>query len=314
MRRAPRIGGATTRSGCRRLGSCAHSTNASWFRQSPARGQGARLASPGTAGMRECAMREKLVEDNVEEEGGGGVQSVDTALRVLSALVEMGPPLMLKTVAERAEMPPPKAHRYLVSFCRGGLAERDPASGGYRLGPLAVRLGLAALRHLHVVNVAAQTLGELRDEVGYTVGLAVWGSAGPTFVRFEETNDALIISGRPGSVMPLLSSSTGRVFGAYMPRSITDPFLRKELAGKPHSGASPSTGPRMTKEQMEALFAHVREHSMAQVRGDVNPGLHGLSAPVFDHAGAVVGVITVMGTAGVIDVEFDGPIARALRT
>ena len=259
-------------------------------------------------------MGEKMVGDNNgDEESGGGVQSVDTALRVLSALVEMGPPLMLKTVAERAEMPPPKAHRYLVSFCRGGLAERDPASGGYRLGPLAVRLGLAALRHLHVVNVGAQALGELRDEVGYTVGLAVWGAAGPTFVRFEETNDALIISGRPGSVMPILSSSTGRVFGAYMPRSITEPFLRKELAGKPHPGASPSSAPRMTKEQMEALFAHVREHAMAQVRGDVNPGLHGLSAPVFDHAGAIVGVITVMGPAGAIDVALDGPIARALR-
>lgn len=257
-------------------------------------------------------MGKRVVGSDEDEENGGGVQSVDTALRVLSALVEMGPPLMLKTVAERADMPPPKAHRYLVSFCRGGLAERDPASGGYRLGPLAVRLGLAALRHLHVVNVGAEALGHLRDEVGFTVGLAVWGAAGPTFVRFEETNDALIISGRPGSVMPLLSSSTGRVFGAYLPRSITDPFLRRELAGRPHPGASPSSTPRLTREAMEALFAQVREHEMAQVRGDLNPGLHGLSAPVFDHAGAVAGVISVMGPAGVIDVELDGPIAQAL--
>lgn len=257
-------------------------------------------------------MGERVAEDNEEE--SGGVQSVDTALRVLSALIDMGPPLMLKTVAERAGMPPPKAHRYLVSFCRGGLAERDPASGGYRLGPLAVRLGLAALRHLHVINVGAQALGELRDELGYTVGLAIWGAAGPTFVRFEESNDALIISGRPGSVMPLLSSSTGRVFGAYLPRSITAPFLRKELAGKPHPGASPSTAPRITKEQMEALFQRVREHGLAQVRGDLNPGLHGLSAPVFDHAGAVAGVITVMGAAGAIDIELDGAVAKALRT
>lgn len=257
-------------------------------------------------------MGKKVVESNDDEDSGGGVQSVDTALRVLSALVEMGPPLMLKTVAERAGMPPPKAHRYLVSFCRGGLAERDPASGGYRLGPLAARLGLAALRHLHVVNVGAEALGQLRDEVGFTAGLAIWGAAGPTFVRFEETNDALIVAGRPGSVMPLLSSSTGRVFGAYLPRSITDPFLRKELAGKLHPGASPSSAPRLTREEMEALFARVREHGMAQVRGDLNPGLHGLSAPVFDHAGAVAGVISVMGPAGVIDVDLDGPIARAL--
>jgi DNA-binding IclR family transcriptional regulator len=253
------------------------------------------------------------VEDNGDEDTSGGVQAVDTALRVLSALVEMGPPLMLKTVAERANMPPPKAHRYLASFCRGGLAERDPASGGYRLGPLAVRLGLAALRHLHVVNVAAQALGELRDEVGYTVGLAVWGAAGPTFVRFEETNDALIISGRPGSVMPVLTSSTGRVFGAFLPRSITEPMLKKELAGVRHPGASPSSAPRMSKDDMEKLFARVRELGMAQIKGDLNPGLHGLSAPVFDHAGAIAGVITVMGAAGVIDVSLEGPVAAALR-
>src|SRR5204863_3215089 len=113
---------------------------------------------------------------------------------------------------------------------------------------------------------------ELRDQVGYTVGLAIWGGAGPTFVRVEETNDALIISGRPGSVMPILSSSTGRVFGAYMPRSVTDPLLRRELAGVRHPGASPSTAPRITKAKMEALFQHVREHGLAQVRGDVNPG------------------------------------------
>jgi DNA-binding IclR family transcriptional regulator len=257
--------------------------------------------------------RERMSEDNGDEDIGGGVQAVDTAIRVLSALAEMGPPLMLKTVAERADMPPPKAHRYLVSFCRGGLAERDPVSGGYRLGPLAVRLGLTALRHLHVVKVAAQTLAELRDEVGYTVGLAVWGAAGPTFVLFEETNDALIISGRPGSVMPLLLSSTGRVFGAYLPRAITQELLRKELAGARHPGASPPTGPRLTRDDMEALFAKVREQGIAQVRGELNPGLHGLSAPVFDHAGAIVGVITVMGPADVIDVSLDGRIAAALR-
>jgi DNA-binding IclR family transcriptional regulator len=257
--------------------------------------------------------RERVAEDNGNDEESGGVQAVDTAIRVLSALAEMGPPLMLKTVAERADMPPPKAHRYLVSFCRGGLAERDPISGGYRLGPLAVRLGLAALRHLHVVNVAAQTLAELRDELGFTVGLAVWGAAGPTFVRFEETNDALIISGRPGSVMPVLTSSTGRVFGAFLPRAITEPLLRKELAGHPHPGASPSSAARMTRAEMEKLFEQVRKLGIAQVRGDLNPGLHGLSAPVFDHAGAIAGVITVMGPAGVIDVSLDGPVAEALR-
>ena len=252
-------------------------------------------------------------EDSNGEDDVGGVQAVDTAVRLLSALIDMGAPLMLKTVAERAGMQPPKAHRYLVSFCRSGLAERDPASGGYRLGPLAVRLGLAALRHLNVVQVASPMLATLRDELGYTVGLAVWGTGGPTFVRFEETNDALIISGRPGSVMPLLTSSTGRVFAAYLPRALVEPLLRRELSGVPHPGASPnSMVAKMTDDDVEALFAKVRKHRMAQVQGDLNPGLHGLSAPIFDHAGAVAGVMTLIGSAGRIDTRLDGPIAITL--
>lgn len=247
------------------------------------------------------------------EEDAGGVQAVDTAVRVLSALIDTGAPLMLKTVAERADMQPPKAHRYLVSFCRQGLAERDAASGGYRLGPLAVRLGLAALRRLNVVQVASPTLAELRDELGFTAGLAVWGAAGPTFVRFEETNDALIISGRPGSVMPILTSSTGRVFGAYLPRSITAALIERERSGAQHPGATPSRLARnLSPADVDALFEDVRRHKLARIEGDLNPGLHGVSAPVFDHSGAVVGVITVMGSAGLIDTRLDGHVARTL--
>jgi DNA-binding IclR family transcriptional regulator len=263
-------------------------------------------------GEHEQPMSEDNGSGNGDDEAGG-VQAVDTAVRVLSSLIDMGAPLMLKTVAERAEMQPPKAHRYLVSFCRSGLAERDPASGGYRLGPLAVRLGLAALRHLNVVQVASEALAAIRDELGFTAGLAIWGGAGPTFVRFEETNDALIISGRPGSVMPILTSSTGRVFGAYMPRTLTGPFIQKELGGAPHPGATPTgAAAKLTMPQVEQMFETVRHQKMAQVKGDLNPGLHGLSAPIFDHTGALAGVITVMGSAGLIDTSLDGRNAQVL--
>jgi DNA-binding IclR family transcriptional regulator len=254
-----------------------------------------------------------MSDEPSSEDEAGGVQAVDTAVRVLSALVDVGTTLSLKTVAERAGMQPPKAHRYLVSLCRGGLAERDTGTGGYRLGPLAVRMGLAALRHLDVVREAGSALASLRDELGFTAGLAVWGAAGPTFVRFEETNDALIISGRPGSVMPILTSSTGRVFGAYLARSLTGPFLERELAGTPHPGATPTgAAQRMKAQDVESLFEDVRQHRMARVQGDLNPGLHGLSAPIFDHAGALAGVITVMGSAGLIDTSRDGRNARVL--
>ncbi|MEO8298665.1 MAG: helix-turn-helix domain-containing protein [Burkholderiales bacterium] len=90
------------------------------------------------------------------------MQALDTGLRRLSTLIELGPKPLLKTVAEHAGMAPPKAHRYLASFCRSGLVARDPATDGYRLGPLAASLGLAALRQVDVVEtlIKAELAGQ----------------------------------------------------------------------------------------------------------------------------------------------------------
>lgn len=85
--------------------------------------------------MAERDLGEMSTEEDSNDDNLGGVQSVDTALRLLTALAEMGPP--------------------------------------------AVRLGLATLRHLQGVDVGAQALGELRDALGSTARLAIWGAAGP---------------------------------------------------------------------------------------------------------------------------------------
>ena len=262
------------------------------------------------------ALAEPAFEESSRDESAG-VQAVETGIRILSAMIELGPSPMLKTIAEHAGMPPPKAHRYLASYCRTGLVDRNPMTGGYRLGPLAVRLGLAALRHLDVVTVAAPAMAELRDELGFTVGIAIWGTYGPTFVRLEETNDVVVISTRPGSVVPILSSATGRVFGAFMPRSLTANLIDAELAGKAPTSASIAAAGRrrasMTNKEVERMFDAVRARRMANVMGDVNRGIHALCAPIFDHTGSIAAAMAVMGAAGLFDASFDGPNAAALK-
>ena len=254
-------------------------------------------------------------DENAEE--SGGVQAVETGMRLLESLIELGPTPMLKTIAEHAGMPSSKAHRYLTSYCRGQLVERDPSTGGYRLGPLSVRLGLAALRHLDVVNVATPVVESLRDKLGFSVGLAIWGTYGPTFVRMAEADSVVILSVRPGSVMPILSSATGRVFGAYLPADRTRRLIEAEqLEQTPTSQQVAYTGrsPRlMGPEDIEAIFLSVREQGLANVTGDLNLGIHALSAPVFDHDSRLVGVLSVVGGAGLLDVDPQGGPATLLK-
>ena len=84
-----------------------------------------------------------------------GINSLETGLRLARVLADEAWPLPLKDVAARAHMPPAKAHRYLVSLIRTGLAEQDRESGHYRLGAFALELGLSALGSLDVLRIGA---------------------------------------------------------------------------------------------------------------------------------------------------------------
>ena len=70
-----------------------------------------------------------------------GVQSFEVGAGVFRAVVRGQPLMTLKDIAAAAEMPPSKAHRYLVSLIRTGLIEQDPMTSRYKLGPFALDIG-----------------------------------------------------------------------------------------------------------------------------------------------------------------------------
>ena len=159
-----------------------------------------------------------------------GIDSIETGMRLLTALAERRRPQMLKTLAADARMPPAKAHRYMVSFVRAGYVDREPESGLYRLGPAALQLGLAALGSTNALELGTQAICELRDELDQTMAMMVWGNRGPTVVRIEEVIQPVTINSRPGTVLPLLSSSSGQIFAAFLPEQIIAPMLAAEVA------------------------------------------------------------------------------------
>lgn len=254
-------------------------------------------------------------EDRAIENASGGVQAVETGVRLLAALIELGPSSKLKSLAEQSGMPPPKAHRYLTSYCRSGLVERHGKTGGYRLGPLALQLGLAALRHLDVVSVATPALVDLRDETGFTAALSVWGSFGPTFVRLEESNALVVVTTRTGTVLPVLTSSTGKIFGAFLPRQTTAEIIAAELKGViKNAEQAPSRTSSRTMDEVELMFDQVRGQGIAfNESGELTRGINAMAAPILNYEGHLVAAITLWGEVGVLDTDIEGPIAKALR-
>ena len=218
-----------------------------------------------------------------------GIQSIEVGARILRALAQATRPQMLRDLAAEAQMPPAKAHRYLVSFARMGLVEQHTETGLYDLGSFALELGLSALARLDPVTLAAPVLAELREATGQTVALAVWANHGPTIVRWLGADTPVSASLRTGSVMPLTRSATGQTFLAFLPRETTAPWLKKELADNLRQGLTP-TG----RDEVEPLIAQIRRRGFART-SEFIPGISGMAAPVFDHTGALVLALIVLG-------------------
>lgn len=238
-----------------------------------------------------------------------GIQSIEVGGQLLQALARVGAPMMLRDLAAQAGMPAAKAHPYLVSFGKLGLVEQNPATGHYELGPLALEMGLVSLERLDPVRLATPEITALAARTGQSTALAVWGTHGPTIIRFEQSSHPIHVNMRTGTVMSLTHSATGLVFAAFQPPKVVEGLVQAELA---RDIASATARTRAWKK-MAAQLQEVREQGLARVIGQPIPGINAFSAPVFDHTRHIVLALTTLGPQGTFSPEWNGAIARALR-
>ena len=240
----------------------------------------------------------------------GGVQSLDAALVLLRRLAEAGGPQSLSDLASDCGMPPSKAHRYLASFQAAGLAVQKGRSGRYDLGMGALEIGLSAMARHDAVALASDGLGDLREETGMTVLLSVWGGGGATVVRWERAAAPVVTSMGLGTVLPLLTSATGRVFLGWAPRAPLATALAAEAA---RLRASPDLAPEIdpSEEGIEGLRAGLRARGFASVDGRYIPGLVAAAAPILDWQGEAAAAVSLIGTRR-RSVEDGAPQVRAL--
>lgn len=211
-----------------------------------------------------------------------GVQSVEVSVRVLKAVAGAGGPVSLSDIAALVDMPPAKVHRYLVSLIAAGLIDQRKG-GHYDLGPAAAEIGVAAIARVDVINRAADALPELVDRTGCTAMLSVFGTMGPTVVRWERASPPLVTALGVGSVLSLFRSATGMVFVAWLPDRLIAPFVESER-------------PDLTAQDIAAIRSQVRADGIAEANEIYIPGLFALAGPVLDLQGQAEAVVTLVST------------------
>ncbi|MEI6573056.1 MAG: IclR family transcriptional regulator [Alphaproteobacteria bacterium] len=257
--------------------------------------------------MHQDTFGELIMITGADEKQQGSVQSVEVAGDILRVLLDADGPQRLGDLAKIAGMHPAKAHRYLVSLTRIGLASQDTATGLYDLGPMALQLALKGLIRFDILRQAVDCIEQLSLEIGETAALVTWGEAGPKFIRMAEARHGQASTVPITHICPLTWSATGLLFSAYEAPSRTSALIHREIeqnlllsrVNAPHSMI-----------ELDKLIAAIRKSGVSTIENGGNSGNAAVSAPVFDASGKFIMGISVFAKAGRIDININSRLVQ----
>lgn len=224
-----------------------------------------------------------------------GVQSVEVGIGILFAFLSFPEPLKLRDIADHSGVSPAQAHTYLASFKRLGFVVQDEETGKYRLGPLALDLGIARMQSFDALKSAERYAELLRDQTGLTVTLSVLGAFGPTIVLIRNGLEEVYINTRVGTVYSLTGTASGMAFAAHLSeaevRAAVDLELRDPLGHR-------RVGMARTWDAVKDEILHIRRRNFATISPSPVAGILAISSPVRDHTGQVRMAFSILGTSG----------------
>jgi flavin reductase (DIM6/NTAB) family NADH-FMN oxidoreductase RutF/DNA-binding IclR family transcriptional regulator len=195
---------------------------------------------------------------------------------------------------------------YIGKVERIGYSHRRPlafSSGRYmipfahELGPINLQLGSFKQVPPEALRQAIASMSSIAENVGsHSLCLGVWGNHGPTTIYWEPSSHPISEIFPVGLVLSVTSSAMGRVFVAYLPEEATKVFVEEDLRLLRKADVDPVEQRRNFDVEIES----VRKHGLAYVgMAEASVRVHKIPtsafvAPIFDSAGAVIMVMTMM--------------------
>jgi flavin reductase (DIM6/NTAB) family NADH-FMN oxidoreductase RutF/DNA-binding IclR family transcriptional regulator len=131
-------------------------------------------------------------------------------------------------------------------------------------------------------RVAIGMLPEIRNRLGRSVAISMWGDEGPMLLYWELNEDAITEGVRIAHVCSLTDTATGRVFAAYLPPEITSATCAAHVEKS-----------ALTETDFDKVLADVREEGVACVTS-LETQLISYSAPVYDDSGLMMLALTAV--------------------
>ena len=190
----------------------------------------------------------------------------------------------LSPIAESVSGPLSSTHDLLRSMVNAGLLVVDDRKL-YRTGPAFVRLAVAALAQVDILNAARPLLKRLVQSIEHDAYLAVRVGSTVTYVERVPGLHRAGLDIRLGDPVPLHSSAVGKLFAAY------DADVERIVMASDLLASTPNT--ITTRSALRAELEGIRERAFAMSMEETITGIIGFAAPVLDLHGGLLAAVHV---------------------
>jgi IclR family transcriptional regulator, acetate operon repressor len=234
------------------------------------------------------------------------IAAVERAADVLSLFARSpGPDLGVTEIAQELDLSKAVVHRILASFRAKEFIELDESTRRYRLGRQSLALGLAYLDTIDIVRMAHPVLRELVEASNETATLSL--RFGDSRVYVDQVTPPIDIKMmvKLGEAYPLHAGGSSKAILAFLPAEEQETYLARPLASLTDMTV---TDVRELRQELQAI----RERGYSVSFGERQVGAGSVAAPLLDHEGRPVAVMSLCGPVERVRGEVDGLAATLL--
>ena len=222
----------------------------------------------------------------------GGIQALDRAFLILDVMADAGGEAKLTEIAASAGLNVSTCHHLISTLHNWGYVARGINSRSYVLGSRILHLSAACLRQVDLPRRAQSFVDRLNDQTREAVQLAIMQDTNLVHILRREARHAVRVeAGFGGNANAAHATATGKAILAWLPPTELD----RIVADKGLTAFTPNTITDL--DQLKEHLRLVRRNGYAIDREEFRPGVICLGAAIRDHAGAVVGSISVSSPA-----------------
>jgi IclR family KDG regulon transcriptional repressor len=159
---------------------------------------------------------------------GYSAPSVKKAFKILQAISGSPTGLGVSELSKRLNMGKSTVHGITMGLEALGVVVRDPVHKKFNLGYTLLELSRRAYGRMKLRDVARVPMEQLAERVGETVFMGIMSGDHATIIDVVESHHEMKITSPPGTRLPLLAGTMGKVFLSQLEKKKAKEIIQKK--------------------------------------------------------------------------------------